>query len=111
MHAAGPSGTGRADAVLAHRDLHDGQILCAPGSPEGTAEPGGHRAGAAGRGGTAGETVSLTVLDWDTAAWAHPAVLLSALPIGSGPSTVAKLYGLKAGVTSGAIPVSHPSRW
>ena len=40
-------------------------------------------------------------------AWSHPAVLLSALPIGSGPFTIAKLYGLEAGVTSGAILVSH----
>lgn len=40
-------------------------------------------------------------------AWANPAVLLSALPIGSGPFTIAKLYGLEAGVTSGAILVSH----
>ena len=40
-------------------------------------------------------------------AWAYPAVLLSALPIGSGPFTIAKLYGLKTGVTSGAILLSH----
>jgi malonate transporter and related proteins len=40
-------------------------------------------------------------------AWSHPAVLLSALPIGSGPFTIAKLYGIKTGVTSGAILVSH----
>ena len=39
--------------------------------------------------------------------WARSAVLLSALPIGSGPFTIAKLYGLEAGVTSGAILVSH----
>jgi predicted permease len=39
--------------------------------------------------------------------WARSAVLLSALPIGSGPFTIAKLYGLDAGVTSGAILVSH----
>jgi predicted permease len=39
--------------------------------------------------------------------WSHAAVLLSALPIGSGPFTIAKLYGLEAGVTSGAILVSH----
>ena len=39
--------------------------------------------------------------------WAHSAVLLSALPIGSGPFAIAKLYGLDAGVTSGAILVSH----
>ena len=37
----------------------------------------------------------------------HSAVILSALPIGSGPFTIAKLYGLEAGVTSGAILVSH----
>jgi predicted permease len=41
------------------------------------------------------------------ALWAHSAVLLSALPIGSGPFTIAKLYGLEAGVTSGAILMSH----
>jgi malonate transporter and related proteins len=41
------------------------------------------------------------------APWSHAAVLLSALPIGSGPFTIAKLYGLKTGVTSGAILVSH----
>jgi predicted permease len=40
-------------------------------------------------------------------AWSRPAVLLSALPIGSGPFTIAKLYGLRPGVTSGAILVSH----
>ena len=40
-------------------------------------------------------------------AWAYPAVLLSALPIGSGPFTIAKLYSLKTGVTSGAILASH----
>jgi malonate transporter and related proteins len=39
--------------------------------------------------------------------WSHAAVLLSALPVGSGPFTIAKLYGLEAGVTSGAILVSH----
>jgi predicted permease len=39
--------------------------------------------------------------------WAYPAVLLSAMPIGSGPFTLAKLYRLEAGVTSGAILVSH----
>jgi predicted permease len=39
--------------------------------------------------------------------WAKAAVLLAALPIGSGPFTLAKLYGLQAGVTSGAILVSH----
>jgi predicted permease len=39
--------------------------------------------------------------------WSHAALLLSALPIGSGPFTIAKLYGLEAGVTSGAILVSH----
>jgi predicted permease len=38
---------------------------------------------------------------------AQAAVLLSALPIGSGPFTLAKLYRLEAGVTSGAILVSH----
>lgn len=39
--------------------------------------------------------------------WSQSAVLLSALPIGSGPFTIAKLYGLEAGVTSGAILASH----
>ncbi len=39
--------------------------------------------------------------------WSRPAVLLSALPIGSGPFTIAKLYGLEPGVTSGAILASH----
>lgn len=39
--------------------------------------------------------------------WSHSAVLLSALPIGSGPFTIAKLYGLEAGVTSGSILASH----
>lgn len=39
--------------------------------------------------------------------WARTAILLSALPIGSGPFTIAKLYGLQAGVTSGAILASH----
>jgi len=39
--------------------------------------------------------------------WSHSAVLLSGLPIGSGPFTIAKVYGLEAGVTSGAILVSH----
>ena len=38
---------------------------------------------------------------------AHVAVLLSALPIGSGPFTIAKLYGFEARVTSGAILASH----
>ena len=41
------------------------------------------------------------------ALWWQTAVLLSALPIGSGPFTIAKLYGLEAGVTSGAILASH----
>ncbi|HLG84564.1 MAG TPA: AEC family transporter [Bradyrhizobium sp.] len=39
--------------------------------------------------------------------WSHSAVILSALPIGSGPFTIAKLYGLDAGVTSGSILASH----
>jgi malonate transporter len=39
--------------------------------------------------------------------WAKAAILLSALPIGSGPFTIAKLYGLQARVTSAAILVSH----
>jgi hypothetical protein len=37
----------------------------------------------------------------------HSAVILSALPIGSEPFTIAKLYGLEAGVTSGSILASH----
>jgi hypothetical protein len=41
------------------------------------------------------------------AVWSHSAVLLSALPIGSGPFVLANLYGLQANVTSGAILVSH----
>ncbi|MGC1559160.1 MAG: AEC family transporter [Bradyrhizobium sp.] len=39
--------------------------------------------------------------------WSHSAVILSGLPIGSGPFTIAKLYGLEAGVTSGSILASH----
>jgi predicted permease len=39
--------------------------------------------------------------------WSQAAVLLSALPIGSGPFTIANVYRLKAGLTSGAILVSH----
>lgn len=39
--------------------------------------------------------------------WSHSAVILSSLPIGSGPFTIAKLYGLEAGVTSGSILASH----
>src|SRR6476619_5527434 len=39
--------------------------------------------------------------------WSHSAVILSALPIGSGPFTIAKLYGLEACVTSGSILASH----
>jgi malonate transporter len=39
--------------------------------------------------------------------WSHSTVILSALPIGSGPFTIAKLYGLEAGVTSGSILASH----
>src|SRR5262249_45451643 len=39
--------------------------------------------------------------------WSHSAVILAALPIGSGPFTIAKLYGLEAGVTSGSILASH----
>jgi malonate transporter and related proteins len=41
------------------------------------------------------------------ALWSHAAVLLSALPIRPGPFTIAELYGLEVGVTSGAILVSH----
>ena len=39
--------------------------------------------------------------------WSHSAIILSALPIGSGPFPIAKLYGLEAGVTSGSILASH----
>ncbi|MBV8521811.1 MAG: AEC family transporter [Acetobacteraceae bacterium] len=39
--------------------------------------------------------------------WSHAAVLLGALPIGSGPFVLAALYGLEANVTSGAILLSH----
>src|SRR5690242_5602023 len=41
------------------------------------------------------------------AEWSHSAVLLSALPIGSGPFVLATLYRLEGRVTSGAILVSH----
>lgn len=34
-------------------------------------------------------------------------MLLGALLIGSGPFTIAKLYGLKTGMASGAILASH----
>lgn len=39
--------------------------------------------------------------------WAQAAVLLSALPIGSGIFTIAKTYDLDTSVSSGAILVSH----
>ena len=39
--------------------------------------------------------------------WSRVAVLLIALPIGSGPFTIAKLYSFDAGATSGAILASH----
>ena len=39
--------------------------------------------------------------------WARTAVLVSALPIGSGPFVIAKLYRLDAAKTSGAILASH----
>ncbi len=39
--------------------------------------------------------------------WSATAVLLSALPIGSGPFTLAKTFGLDASVTAGAILVTH----
>ncbi|MGL4396975.1 MAG: AEC family transporter [Hyphomicrobium sp.] len=39
--------------------------------------------------------------------WAQAAVLLSALPIGSGIFTIAKTYERDTGVTSGAIMTSH----
>lgn len=39
--------------------------------------------------------------------WSAAAVLLSSLPIGSGPFTIAKTFGLDASVTAGAILISH----
>lgn len=39
--------------------------------------------------------------------WAQAAILLSALPIGSGIYTIAKTYSLDTGPTSGAILLSH----
>lgn len=39
--------------------------------------------------------------------WSATAVLLSALPIGSGPFTLAKTFGLDASVTAGAILITH----
>ena len=39
--------------------------------------------------------------------WTKAAVLLSALPIGSGIFTIAKTYELEAGITSGAILTTH----
>lgn len=39
--------------------------------------------------------------------WAKVAVISAALPIGTGPFTLAKLYGVDAGLTSGAILASH----
>lgn len=39
--------------------------------------------------------------------WAAAAVLLSSLPIGSGPFTLAKTFGLDASVTAGAILITH----
>ena len=65
--AAGASGTGDAAPVLAHRDLHDGQILCADMETDAETDHG------------PGGGVRLTVLDWDTAAWAHPAADLANL--------------------------------
>jgi len=53
-------------------------------------------------------TALLAIVMFDVpSAWWRPAVLLSALPIGSGPATIAKLYRLQPGVTSGAILISH----
>lgn len=46
-----------ATAVLAHRDLHEGQILV-EAAERGSGEP----------------TPPVTFLDWDTAAWTHPAL-------------------------------------
>ena len=40
------------------------------------------------------------------ALWAHTALVLSALPIGTGPFMLAKLYNREAAVTSRAILVS-----
>lgn len=39
--------------------------------------------------------------------WAKVAVISAALPVGTGPFTLAKLYGLDAEATSGAILASH----
>lgn len=39
--------------------------------------------------------------------WSATAVLLSSLPIGSGPFTLAKTFGLDASVTAGAILITH----
>lgn len=49
--------------VLAHRDLHEGQILLDTGAPAPTFLPAGR----------AGERPAVAFLDWDTAAWADPA--------------------------------------
>jgi predicted permease len=38
--------------------------------------------------------------------WSHSALLLSALPIGTGPFMLAKLYNREAAVTSRAILIS-----
>jgi predicted permease len=38
--------------------------------------------------------------------WSHSALLLSALPIGTGPFMLAKLYNREAAITSRAILVS-----
>jgi predicted permease len=38
--------------------------------------------------------------------WAHTALLVSALPIGTGPFMLAKLYNREAAITSRAILVS-----
>lgn len=39
--------------------------------------------------------------------WAKVAILSSALPVGTGPFTLAKLYGIDATVTAGTILLSH----
>lgn len=39
--------------------------------------------------------------------WAKVAILSAALPVGTGPFTLAKLYGLEPSATSGAILLSH----
>lgn len=76
-HAAlRPDVEAAAPAVLAHRDLHEGQILIDAADATNGAG-GGVDAGGAGVGGANGRNTSgsaVTVLDWDTASWTHPAL-------------------------------------